>query len=407
MKLKFPLHAIRPLLYSLALLLGILSGLSTYTSCHLLASTIADLFIKLFKLVSLPLFSLSLIVTLGEPQSTTAAKSPWRRTLCYTLGTTLIAASLSCLLYVIIQPPSMADSPAASTVASPPAIGYEQHLLTLIPDSLLAPFIEQQIMGVLFLALLLGVALRSLPSSPAQTTLLHFFQGLHQVLIIISRWIIAWLPLGLFGFVSVALLQARQGALFLPLSCYLLVIIAANLLQGGIILPIWLWWNRLPPWATFKAMLPALSVAFFSKSSSATLPITIEMAEQRLKIAPAISRFVLPLCTTINMNGCAAFIFTTVIYLMQNQGVVITPATLLLWIVIATVAAIGNAGVPMGCFFLSTALLTSMDVPIALLGMILPFYTVIDMLETALNVWSDSCVTAVVNQKTRAECHNG
>ncbi|MEW9890455.1 MAG: cation:dicarboxylase symporter family transporter [Candidatus Symbiodolus clandestinus] len=122
MKLKFPLHAIRPLLYSLALLLGILSGLSTYTSCHLLASTIADLFIKLFKLVSLPLFSLSLIVTLGEPQSTTAAKSPWRRTLCYTLGTTLIAASLSCLLYVIIQPPSMADSPAASTVASPPAI---------------------------------------------------------------------------------------------------------------------------------------------------------------------------------------------------------------------------------------------------------------------------------------------
>ena len=111
-----------------------------------------------------------------------------------------------------------------------------------------------------------------------------------------------------------------------------------------------------------------------------------------------VSRFVLPICTTINMNGCAAFIFITVIYLMQNAGIEITFGTMLAWIFIATVAAIGNAGVPMGCFFLSMSLLASMDVPILLMGLILPIYNVIDMLETSLNVWSDSCVANMVNR---------
>jgi Na+/H+-dicarboxylate symporter len=84
---------------------------------------------------------------------------------------------------------------------------------------------------------------------------------------------------------------------------------------------------------------------------------------------------------------------------MQNNGVSISISLMLLWVLIATIAAIGNAGVPMGCFFLSASLLSSMNVPIALLGLILPFYGLLDMLETALNVWSDTCVTKVVNDK--------
>ena len=86
---------------------------------------------------------------------------------------------------------------------------------------------------------------------------------------------------------------------------------------------------------------------------------------------------------------------------MQNHGIEVSFATMCLWVVVATVAAIGNAGVPMGCFFLSTSLLASMNVPITLMGIILPFYSVIDMLETALNVWSDSCVVKVVDEKIR------
>lgn len=97
------------------------------------------------------------------------------------------------------------------------------------------------------------------------------------------------------------------------------------------------------------------------------------------------------------MNGCAAFILVTVVYLMQNAGAEVTLPMLAAWILISTLAAVGNAGVPMGCFFLSASLLASMNVPIMLMGVILPFYAVIDMIETTLNVWSDSTVAAMVN----------
>jgi Na+/H+-dicarboxylate symporter len=122
-------------------------------------------------------------------------------------------------------------------------------------------------------------------------------------------------------------------------------------------------------------------------------------AEKNLGISREISRFVLPLCTAINMNGCAAFIFTTVVYVMQSQGIAINLLFMLQWIIISTIAAIGNAGVPMGCFFLSISLLTSMDVKIDLLWLILPFYSIIDMIETSLNVWSDCCVAKVIDNK--------
>jgi Na+/H+-dicarboxylate symporter len=122
----------------------------------------------------------------------------------------------------------------------------------------------------------------------------------------------------------------------------------------------------------------------------------MDTVEQRLNISPEVSRFVLPLCTSINMNGCAAFIFTTVVYMMHNADIALSPLMLVTWVLISTLAAIGNAGVPMGCFFLSVSLLVSMNVPINLMGLILPFYALIDMLETALNVWSDCCVVNVV-----------
>ena len=146
-------------------------------------------------------------------------------------------------------------------------------------------------------------------------------------------------------------------------------------------------------------MLPALLVAFFSKSSSGTLLITIKSAENNLKINSKVSNFVLPLCTTINMNGCAVFIFSTVIYIMQNNGIPINFTTIISFIIISTLAAIGNAGVPMGCFFLSVSLLSSMNMHMELLGIILPFYSLLDMLETMLNVWSDSCITAIINKE--------
>ena len=217
---------------------------------------------------------------------------------------------------------------------------------------------------------------------------------------VITRWVITIIPLGLFGFISITVVQLRTGTALKGLGEYLLIVVLANLIQGFVMLPLWLKMHGIRPFVSMKSMLPALSLAFFSKSSVGTLPMTMDTVEQKLGVKPEISRFVLPLCTSINMNGCAAFIFATVIFLMQNHGIHISMLTMALWVVVATVAALGNAGIPMGCFFLSASLLASMNVPITLMGIILPFYSLIDMLETALNVWSDACVVKVVNDKS-------
>ena len=112
---------------------------------------------------------------------------------------------------------------------------------------------------------------------------------------------------------------------------------------------------------------------------------------------PAVARFVLPICTTINMNGCAAFILVTSLFVMQNAGIELTMGTMIAWLFIAVLAAVGNAGVPMGCYFLTLSLMSSIGAPIGLMGVILPIYTIIDMIETAENVWSDASVCAMVD----------
>jgi Na+/H+-dicarboxylate symporter len=145
-------------------------------------------------------------------------------------------------------------------------------------------------------------------------------------------------------------------------------------------------------------MMPAVLMALFTKSSAATLPVTMDTAERRLGIRKNISRFVLPICTTINMNGCAAFILVTSLFVMQNGGTPLTWDTILLWILVSVVSAVGNAGVPMGCYFLTLSLMSGIGAPVAILGIILPIYTIIDMVETAENIWSDSCVSAMVDK---------
>ena len=401
-KTKFWLST--PFLYTIMILLGIACGMSDVAFLQSIGLFIADVFIRIFKCISLPIIALSIIVTLSNYRSDGAMRTVWRRTMCYTLGTTLVAAGISCVLYLLIQPGMVAV--VGKTVTALPATSgpssYFQHISNLIPTTFLSPFLENQVMSVLFLGIVVGIAIRFIPEEPARHTITQFFRGAHGLFMVITRWVIAIIPLGLFGFISTTVIQLRTGVDIKGIGEYLLIIVLANLVQGFVVLPIWLKSQKIKPFAAMKGMLPALSLAFFSKSSVGTLPVTMDTVEKNLNVKPEISRFVLPLCTSINMNGCAAFIFTTVIYLMQNNGIHVSLASMGLWIVVATVAAIGNAGIPMGCFFLSASLLASMNVPITLMGIILPFYSLIDMLETALNVWSDSCVAKVVDEKIRA-----
>jgi Na+/H+-dicarboxylate symporter len=380
-----------------------LAGISGIAFLEILGQTLSDIFTQIFKCISVPIISLSIIVTLSTHVSGSMNKL-LKRTFFYTITTTIIAASISCLLYLSISPSNLTSQQfIPSEIANTHQTNYWHYLLSIIPSNFITPFIENQVLSVLLLSALIGVAIRYIEHQDSQKIIIHFFKGMHQLLFIITKWVIAILPIGLFGFITTTVAQIHHGLNLIGMGQYLSVIIFSNLIQGFLILPIWLKSHGISPLKTMRGMLPALSFAFFSKSSAGTLPLTMATAEKNLHIDAKISRFILPLCTTINMNGCAAFIFTTVIFIMQNHGLPISLSTMVLWIFIATIAAIGNAGVPMGCFFLSISLLSSMNVPIHLMAIILPFYSVIDMIETTLNVWSDSCVATVIDHKNKIE----
>lgn len=390
-------------LYLIAVVLGLISGYSDIAILQNLGLFISDVFIKIFKCISMPIIALSLIVTLSQYHSEGKMRKIWQRALLYTISTTIVAASIACALYQIIQPTNIGTRIGPIIQQETLNSNYFAHLANLIPSNIFAPFLEHQVIGVLLVGALIGIAIRSIKDELARQTIGNFFKGAHGLFLVITGWVVKVIPIGLFGFITTTIIQLKGGTNIGGLGGYLAVVVLANLIQGFVILPIWLKSNKIAPYTAMKGMLPALSVAFFTKSSAGTLPLTIKTAEKNLNINPKIGHFVLPLCTTINMNGCAAFIFATVIYLMQNNGIVIDGWTMIGWIIVATIAAVGNAGVPMGCFFLSASLLSSMNVPITLLGIILPFYSIIDMIETALNVWSDSCVAKVVDEKAKHE----
>lgn len=392
-----------PLYYLIAIVLGILTGFSDILPLQNFGLMISEIFIKVFKCISLPIIALSIIVTLCNYSADGAMRTIWRRTITYTLTTTIIAAAVSCGLYLLINPSNVNTLSESVEVPVSSQSGYFQHLINLIPSNIFSPFLEHQVMGVLLVGMVIGFAIRFIQDNDARKTIANFFKGAHGIFLVITTWVVAVIPIGLYGFITATVIQLREGMEIKGIGEYLSIVVLANVVQGFIILPIWLKMHKIKPFQAMRGMLPALSIAFFSKSSAGTLPVTMETAERNLDISPRISRFVLPLCTSINMNGCAAFIFTTVIYLMQNYGMDISIYTMFTWIFIATIAAIGNAGVPMGCFFLSASLLASMNVPITLLGIILPFYSIIDMIETSLNVWSDACVAKIVDMKAKQD----
>ena len=386
------------LAFTVAVLAGVLNGwISTRPGLEA-ARFLSEVFIRLFKFVSVPVIGVTICLTIAELGSSKSGKSLWQRTLFYTLTTTLAAATVAAVLYHILSPENISLAAGTADPGIADKKSYLEYFTAVVPDNPLAPLVDGKVLSILLIAIAVGIAIRCVPSPAQKETLKNFLGGVQSVIFTIIKWIIAVLPLGIFGFVSLCVYEFSTGISTEGIGTYFSVVIGSNLIQGLVILPLFLLAHRINPVRHFAGMFQALVVAFFSKSSAGTLPVTISCAENKLHLNPRVTRFTLPICTTINMNGCAAFILTTVVYLMQNNGTVITPGILAVWVVIATVAAIGNAGVPMGCYLLSASLLASMDVPIVILGIILPVYAVLDMLETALNVFSDSCVAAMVDR---------
>ena len=383
-----------------ALVVGAILGL---LGLHWLDQTmefVAVVYTRLFQLLAVPTIVLAVITTFATFGAQGSGKI-FERTLTYTLLTTFAAAAVGAVLYVLVAPgnlPAEAIGQGGEAVADAPHLSYYSHLISLIPNNVVKPFLEGNVLSLLLLAFAIGIGLSKLPESENKAVVVKGLLGLQELLFLLIRGLIWTLPLGIVAFSAQLSAQVSAGVVADSIGKYVLVVLGGNVIQFFVVLPLFLLSRGLNPVHVLGRMMPAVLMALFTKSSAATLPVTMDTAENRLGVKKNIARFVLPICTTINMNGCAAFILVTSLFVMQNGGTPITWTTILLWILISVISAVGNAGVPMGCYFLTLSLMSGIGAPVAILGVILPIYTIIDMVETAENVWSDSCVAAIVDR---------
>jgi Na+/H+-dicarboxylate symporter len=394
MKGKILVHS----LTFLAIFMGIICGFSEFPPFFSIANLISEIFLKLFRLIAPPIIFFSLASSISGMNGYEEIRSLGRKILFYTLSTTLCASSISLLLFLLIDPANSALATQGGIVQAPSGT-YLTFLMQAIPDNLIKPFLENNILAVAFLGAVAGLTSLQLKTDSKDS--LHLvFSSFFSLILKATEYLVFAMPLGIWAFSVLFIQEVRGGEGELnSLVLYAICVLGSNILQGLVVLPALLKWKKVSPLKVAKAMSPALLTAFFTKSSNAALPIAMQCAEEKLNISPRVAKVTFPMCSVINMNGCASFIFTTVLFVSVSNGIVFSYWEMAGWIILSTFAAIGNAGVPMGCYFLSSAFIVGMGVPLNILGLILPLYALFDMVETALNVWSDSTIAAIIDKE--------
>lgn len=369
--------------YSMAIILAFITFHYNVQPLITFSEHVACWFVKILKWISLPMIFLSVTSAIASQKPNQSSSGLFTRLLKYTVFTTMLSAATALILYVTIQP-AISTGIDGNCPNNKMAISTSTYSISLI--------------ATLIMCVLVSLTIKYFEKrSPLAKTKLAIISSYKIAMFLIQK-LFMLLPIAIWAFVIEFFMDLDKIEIS-QFSKYLTIIVSANLIQACITLPIILYFHKINALKLAKELMPALSTAFWSKSSGVALPEAIRCAIDRAKMSPEVAKFSLPLCITLNMNACAAFILTTVLFVSESSGISFSPLVLCSWIVIATIAALGNAGIPMGCYTLSGVLISYIGAPLTILGLILPFYSMIDMLESAINVWSDGCVTAILNKK--------
>ncbi|MCZ6905374.1 MAG: dicarboxylate/amino acid:cation symporter, partial [Acidobacteria bacterium] len=235
-------------------------------------------------------------------------------------------------------------------------------LVNIVPRNPIGAMAQGDMLGVIFFSLIFGMGLGLLPKEKS-ATMLGFLRGLEDTVTMIIGMVMKLAPYGVFCLIFT--ITARFGFdLLAKLGWYVVAVMAGLAFQQVVVYPILVRiLARLNPLAFLRAIKKVMLTAFTTSSSSATLPTTMREAEQRLGVPREVSRFVLPLGATMNMNGAAVFVAMTVLFIAQVFGVELSLASQMIVIVMAVVSAVGAAGVPSGVIPLLILVLETAGVP--------------------------------------------
>ncbi len=405
-----------------ALLLGVLAGALSGPEGRLLGASVpavldflGDLFLRALKMIIVPLIAGSIITGVAGLGSGRTLGRLFGRTFAWYLTTSLAAILVGLLLVNLIHPGADASGPVGSRLGlAAGAAALTEDLggrgagdlvgivMRMVPENVAAAAVHGEILPLIFFCLLFGAALTVLPEN-VRGPQVRFWEGLFAAMMKVTGWVILFLPLGIFGMVGRIVAESGFTA-FAPLARYFLTVLAALVIHAAVILPLLCRaLGRLPAHRHARAMAPALMTAFSTRSSSATLPLTLECIEDRAGVSNRVSSFVLPLGATINMDGTALYECVAALFIAQAYGVALGPLDQVLVVVTALLASIGAAGIPAAGLVMISIILETVGLPLEGVALILAVDPVLDMCRTCVNVWSDSCGAAVIARREGEE----
>jgi len=384
----------------LALVFGVIVGMIWGPGASTI-SWLGDLFVRLIRMVVVPLVFVTLVsgvVAMGDPAK---LGSLGAKTLAVYMLTTLAAIVIGLVLAAVLQPGVGVDLSAVAPTAVQEAIPLSERLLSIVPSNPIAALAEGNILAIIFFALLVGVSVLTIGEKGKPVA--DLMDSSSEMMLRITHWVMEVAPFGVFALIAAvagtqgvaALLDVLTLALAVVLACLIHVIVVHGI--GIVKLTL-----GLSPVKFFKGARDALLVAFSTSSSSATLPVSMSVAEDNLGIKPVVASTVLPLGATINMDGTALYVGIVSVFAAQAFGIDLSLADYAIVAGSTTLVSIGTAAVPGASPFLMAAVMGAIGITpeqIAIvIGFILPFDRPLDMLRTSVNICGDlSVATAVAN----------
>ncbi len=372
-----------------------------------------DLFLRALKMLVMPLIAASIISGIASVGDTEGFGRLGLKTALYYMASSLVAIVIGLLVVDSIQPGIIDGVPArdriglsaetaavTEKVAGRGAGDLVEVFLRLVPSNVFADAAQNEMLGVIFFSLLFGYFMTRISAEPRRA-ITDFWQGVYEVMLKMTDFVLAFAPIGVFGLVGKIALSTGFAALR-PLLSFVLCVVLALGLHTFLALPLVLrFLGRVNPKRHFLAMSDALLMAFSTASSSGTLPLTMERV-QMAGVSRRVSSFTLPLGATVNMDGTALYECVAAVFIAQAYGLDLSFAQQFTVVLVALLTSIGVAGIPAASLVAITLILTTMGLPVEGVGLILAVDRVLDMCRTAVNVFSDSCA-AVVIARTEGE----
>ncbi len=367
------------------------------------AEVLGELWIRMLRMLVVPLIVASIIQGVGSLGDIRQLGKLGGATVTYYLTTSGLAIVLGMILVSLIKPGVGADIAAAVAPSGAEAvvdIGWLDLIKGFVSQNLFASASQGELLPLVIFSLAFGAALTTVGENGR--LVLNFFEGVFGAIMKLVH-LVMWVgPIGVFGLVAGRLANAGglDGiiALLVGLGLFTITVLLGLAIHAGIILGLILHFGgQRNPLTYVRALGAALTSAFATASSSATLPLTIEGVE-RAGVSSRSSRFVLPVGATVNMDGSALYEAVAAVFIAQAWGIELSVGALLVLSVVATVSAIGAAGIPEAGLVTMVVVLQAVGLPLEGLGLLLAIDWLIDRFRTAVNVWGDAVGAAVVDR---------